>query len=232
MQTSQNGINLIKQFEGCALVSYKCPANVWTIGVGHTGKVDGKSIGFNMKITQAKADSLLKEDLKRFEDYVNKTKLNLNQNQFDALVSFTFNCGPGNLQKLIKDRTITEIGEAITKYDKAGGKTLAGLTKRRKAEKELFLKPIIEKITQIIKQESKQEVKEQPKQEAKQNGLPYDVKTKCELNIRTAAGTNYPIIRTVKKGTKLTVWAILTSGGKKWGKNGKEWYCLDYCEEI
>ena len=226
MQTSNNGISLIKNFEGCRLVAYKPVATefYFTIGYGHSGP----DVKKDMKITQQQADNYLKQDLKKFENAVTATKLKLNQNQFDALVSFTFNCGPGNLQKLIKDRTIAEIGEAIIKYDKAGGKTLAGLTKRRKAEKELFLKPIIEKITQIIKQEPKQEVKEQPKQ----NGLPYDVKTKCELNIRTAAGTNYPIIRTVKKGTKLTVWAILTSGGKQWGKNGNEWYCLDYCERI
>ena len=62
--------------------------------------------------------------------------------------------------------------------------------------------------------------------------LPCDVKTTCALNIRTAAGTNYPVIRVAKKGDVLKVWAVCTSNGMKWGKNGNEWYCLDYCEVI
>ena len=99
-------------------------------------------------------------------------------------------------------------------YNKAGGKELAGLTKRRKAERELFLKPV----GQVAGQSEKK--------------LPYDVQTTCALNIRTAAGTNYPVIRVAKKGEKLKVWAICTSGGEKWGKNGNEWYCLKYTKEI
>lgn len=133
MVTSTKGLNLIKRFEGLYLKAYKCPADVWTIGYGHT-----KNVKEGMKITSATAESMLKSDLAECERDVEKTKLKLNQNQFDALVSFTFNCGAGNLKKLIKNRTLSQIGEALLLYDKCNGKALAGLTKRRRAERELF----------------------------------------------------------------------------------------------
>ena len=138
MKISERGINLIKSFEGCKLVAYKCPAGVWTIGYGHTsGVISG------MKITQAQADSFLKSDLERYESYVNNKKLSLNQNQFDALVSFTYNCGNGNLTKLVKDRTLAEIADALLLYNKSNGKVLAGLTRRREAERTLFLESVV-----------------------------------------------------------------------------------------
>lgn len=140
---SQAGIKLIQNFEGCRLTAYKpVPTEkFWTIGWGHYG-ADVKP---GMAITQAKADSMLINDLAKFEAYVNDpayvpvTK-QLNQNQFDALVSFCYNCGAGNLRTLCKGRTITQIAQNITKYDKAGGLVLAGLVRRRKAELELFNK--------------------------------------------------------------------------------------------
>lgn len=134
MKTSNAGINLIKKFEGCKLTAYKDAVGVWTIGYGHTsGVVPG------MKITQLAADNFLKKDLEKFEVYVNNLKMSLSQNEFDALVSFTYNCGQGNLQKLVKGRNKTEIANALLYYNKAGGKVLAGLTKRRKEEQALFL---------------------------------------------------------------------------------------------
>ena len=137
MKTSNNGISLIKSFEGCCLTAYKCPAGVWTIGYGHTaGVTEG------MSITQKQADDLLKADLEKYEKYVEDTKLTLNQNQFDALVSFTYNCGNGNLKTLIKNRTLAEIAEALLLYKKSNGKVLSGLVRRRTAERELFLKEI------------------------------------------------------------------------------------------
>ena len=139
MKTSNNGINLIKSFEGCSLTAYKCPADVWTIGYGHT---EGVSEG--MSITQKQADDFLKADLEKYEKYVEDTKLTLNQNKFDALVSFTYNCGPSNLKKLINNRTLSEIAEAILLYNKSKGKVLNGLVRRRAAERELFLKEIKE----------------------------------------------------------------------------------------
>ena len=94
METSQNGIDLIKHFEGCRLEPYLCSANVLTIGYGHT-----KDVVENMHITEETAEVLLQQDLKEFEDNVDKlVTVDLNQNQFDALVSWTFNLGVGNLK--------------------------------------------------------------------------------------------------------------------------------------
>ena len=134
----QAGLKLIMEFEGCRLAAYKCAAGVWTIGYGHTAEVvEGQTI------TQAQAEEYLKQDVAKFEKYVNNSAYvpvtdKLNQNQFDALVSFAFNCGAGNLKTLCAGRTIAQIGAKITAYNKAGGKVLAGLTKRRKAEQVLF----------------------------------------------------------------------------------------------
>lgn len=140
MKTSKNGIDLIKSFEGCKLTAYKAVPSekYYTIGYGHYSP----DVKPGMVISQNKADALLVEDLKRYEGYVaTYTKgLSLNQNQFDALVSFCYNCGPGNLKKLVADKTLKDIPDAMLKYNHAGGKELAGLTKRRKAERELFLK--------------------------------------------------------------------------------------------
>lgn len=135
MKTSQTGINLIKEFEGCVLKAYRDPIGVWTIGYGHTvGVKEGQ------KLTQAQAEEFLKSDLKIYENGVISTGLKLNQNQFDALVSFAYNCGVGSLKTLVKDRSLTQIAEAILLYNKAGGNVLAGLVRRRNAEKALFLK--------------------------------------------------------------------------------------------
>ena len=134
MKISENGIALIKSFEGCHLTAYLCPAGVWTIGYGHTAGVsEGQTI------TQDQADAYLKSDLEKYEKYVTTTGLVLNQNQFDALVSFTYNCGYGNLKKLIKDRSLGEIAEVILLYNKSNGKVLSGLVFRRIKERDLFL---------------------------------------------------------------------------------------------
>ena len=139
MVTSTNGINLIKKFEGCRLTAYRCSAGVLTIGYGHT-----KGVTEGMIITEQQATDLLKSDLKTSENAVNKySAYNFNQNQFDALVSFTFNCGSGNLSKLTAKgtRTLAEISNALLLYNKANGKKLVGLVKRRHAEKTLFDTP-------------------------------------------------------------------------------------------
>ncbi len=138
----QAGLALIKQYEGCRLAAYRCAAGVWTIGYGHTAGVHS-----GMTITQAQADAYLQQDIAKFEGYVNNPAYvpitaNLNQNQFDALVSFAFNLGAGNLRKLCKGRTAAQIPQAITQYCKANGKVLAGLRRRRAAEQALFNKPV------------------------------------------------------------------------------------------
>lgn len=138
----QAGLALIKQFEGCRLIAYQCSAGVWTIGYGHTvGVYKG------MKITQAQANAFLKQDIVKFEKYINNPSYvpftdKLNQNQFDALVSFAFNLGQGNVKKLCTGRTINQIPSAMQQYCKAAGKTLPGLQRRRKAEAALYNKKV------------------------------------------------------------------------------------------
>lgn len=143
MKINDEGLNLVKSFEGFHLTAYKCPAGVWTIGYGHTGTVDGKAICEGMKITEAKAIELLKQDMKKFENAVTNAALTFepNENQFSALVSFAFNCGAGNLKTLVKGRSAAVVAEKMLLYNKANGKVL-GLTRRRKAEMELFLKAV------------------------------------------------------------------------------------------
>lgn len=211
MRTGEKGLQIIKNFEGCRLDAYRCPAGVWTIGYGHTAGVHQ-----GMKITQLQAEELLKNDLKVYENYVNATGLTLNQNQFDALVSFTYNCGPGSLNTLVRKRTLSQIADALLLYNKGGGKVLPGLTRRRNAERELFLKPL----------------QETPAVVTGGSGLPYKVQTTCDLNIRSGAGIIHPKIRVAKKGEILTVWAIETNNDTKWGKNGKEYFALQYCKRI
>ena len=100
MKISKVGLDLIKSFEGCYLKAYKCPAGVWTIGWGTTEPINGVAIHEGLVITQEQADQLLANNLKAYEDGVMKyVKVTLNQNEFDALVSFAYNCGVGALQK-------------------------------------------------------------------------------------------------------------------------------------
>ncbi len=138
MKINSKGLELIKSFEGCRLTAYK-PVKAekfWTIGYGHYGA----DVTQGMTITQAQAEQLLKQDLAKFEGYVEKyVSIPLTENQFSALVSFTYNCGAGNLQKLVRNRNTAQIAEAILLYNKASGKVLNGLVRRRKAERELFL---------------------------------------------------------------------------------------------
>ena len=143
MRTSQNGIDLIKQFEGCRLSAYQCAAGVWTIGYGHTAGVRKGQI-----ITQIQAESLLKDDLCQFEQKIMKydSKYHWNQNQFDALVSFAFNVGSIDQLTANGTRDIKTISEKMLQYNKVSGKILDGLAKRRKAEQALFLKPALQNI--------------------------------------------------------------------------------------
>lgn len=139
MRTSQNGINLIKQFESLRLEAYKCPAGVWTIGYGHTAGVRKGD-----EIDKQRAECLLAGDLKAFEDVVNRECPGINQNQFDALVSFVFNIGESKfktstLLKCVKaNPTGANIRYEFSRWDKSGGTQLAGLIRRRKAEADLY----------------------------------------------------------------------------------------------
>lgn len=141
MKTSDVGIELIKKYEGCVLKAYKCPSGVWTIGYGHTNGVKS-----GMQITKVQALDYLKEDLSIYEKAVaNYVKVPLNQNQFDALVSFSFNCGAGGLKtstllKKLNSNDYNGAANEFLKWNKSNGKVLNGLVRRRQEEKELFLK--------------------------------------------------------------------------------------------
>ena len=139
MKCSQEGLALIKKFEGCRLKAYRCSANVLTIGYGHTGGVKETD-----KITLEEADSLLEKDIAKFEEYVSdNVMVKLNQSQFDALVAWTFNLGPGNLRestmlKKLNNQEYESVPFEMRRWNKAGGKTLDGLIRRREAESLLF----------------------------------------------------------------------------------------------
>lgn len=141
MKISQKGMKLIQDFEGLALKAYKDPIGIWTWGYGSTGPhVTPDKVG-----TQEEAEQLLKKDLERFEKGVSDlVKVKLNQNQFDALVSFSFNLGLGSLKSstLLKKLNASDYQGAaneILRWNRAGGKVLNGLTRRRIAERGLFL---------------------------------------------------------------------------------------------
>lgn len=148
MQTSPKGIALIKQFEGCSLTAYPDPGTggaPWTIGYGWTHPVDGKPVKPGMKIEQETADRLLKTGLVSYENDVLKlAKVKLTQGQFDALVSFAYNVGSRSLStstllKKLNDGDAKGAADEFPRWNKAGGKVLNGLTRRREAERALFL---------------------------------------------------------------------------------------------
>ena len=187
MNVSETGIELIKKFEGCVLKAYKCPAGIWTIGYGHTSNVKK-----GQTITQEQAENYLKQDLNRFEISVNNlVNVRLNQNQFDALVSFCYNLGSGNLKnstllKLLNKKDYTGAAEEFDRWVYASGKKLSGLVKRRAAEKELFLKPTVNEY----------------------------IVTVNALNIRKDAGTNYKILKVLYKNDIVKISIISGNWGK------------------
>lgn len=147
MRINNNGISLIKSFEGCVLNAYLDSVNVPTIGYGATFYENGNKVKLGDKITSKQADDLLVFHLNLFASKVQSLiKSNLNENQFSALVSFTFNLGIGNFQKstLLKKVNInpndSSIKNEFLKWNKANNKILNGLTRRRQAEAELYFK--------------------------------------------------------------------------------------------
>jgi lysozyme len=146
LKINKAGLNLIKEFEGCELKAYTCPANICTIGYGHT-----RSAKPGMSITKEKAIALLEEDLGEFESFLSlwaeKNRVVLNQNEFSALVSFIYNIGPGaftssTAAQRLKKGDRKGAAEAMTWWNKGdNSEELPGLVRRRAAEKTLFLTP-------------------------------------------------------------------------------------------
>ena len=142
MKYSKNGLLMTEKFEGLRLKAYQDQGGVWTIGYGHTGP----EVRQGMEITQLEAENLLIKDVEIAENFVNYfVKVHLNQNEFDALVDFTFNLGGGNLQKstllrLVNAGKFAEAAGEFHKWDKCCGIPLAGLLRRREAEATLFIR--------------------------------------------------------------------------------------------
>lgn len=150
MYIDDNGINLIKKFEGFRSKPYLCPAGVPTIGYGSTRYADGRKVTLqDTPISEEVATQLLLDTLASYEKCVNeKVKVRLSHNEFDALVSFTYNVGVGNFSSstLLKKLNAGDrqgAADQLLRWNKAGGKVLAGLTKRRKAERDLFFEVLI-----------------------------------------------------------------------------------------
>tara|TARA_Y100000401_G_scaffold88980_1_gene74484 strand:- start:321 stop:755 length:435 start_codon:yes stop_codon:yes gene_type:complete len=144
MNVSQNCVELIKYFEGFEDTAYLCPANVWTIGYGRT-----RNVKEGDRITEAQAERDLLEELEEFKHQVlHSVKVELTQNELDALTSWTYNLGVGNLKsstllKKLNAGSKDEVPAEMLRWNKASGKVLAGLTKRREAEAELWAKEVV-----------------------------------------------------------------------------------------
>ena len=150
MKISQEGITLIKHYEGCPkdaegnAVSYRCAANKKTIGFGSLKLIDGSPVQDNMSITMQEAEELLAHELKEYEGYINDmVTVPLKQNEMDAMVSWVFNLGPTNLKnstllRVLNEGKYHEVPEQIKRWNKVNGKVNEGLVKRRKSEALLF----------------------------------------------------------------------------------------------
>jgi lysozyme len=138
---NQAGLNIVKHYEGCELEAYLCPARVWTIGYGHTHNVRK-----GMVWTQTKADRQLEEDLRQFEEGVEEmVKIPISQNAFAALVSLSFNIGlealrGSTLMRKLNKGELSMASEEFARWNKSGARVLPGLTRRRLAERDLFLR--------------------------------------------------------------------------------------------
>ena len=141
MRISKEGIELIKNFEGCELKSYQDSVGVWTIGFGHT-----KDVKEGDEINQEHAEFMLTEEMPEYEGYINNmVKVPLEQNKFDALCSWVYNLGPTNLKNstlltVLNQERYKEVPQEIKRWNKAGGVVLNGLVRRREAEALLFEK--------------------------------------------------------------------------------------------
>ena len=144
MRMSAAGLAVVKEFEGLKLKAYKCPAAVWTVGYGHTSAAGNPIVTPDLVISNAEAEQILERDMVQYEDGVKRfVKVELTQNQFDALVDFAYNAGVGALQKSTLLKKVNagkfdEVPAEFMKWTKGGGKELPGLVRRRRAEVKLW----------------------------------------------------------------------------------------------
>lgn len=201
-------MKLIKEFEGCYLKAYKCPAGIWTIGFGTTNSdksITGFTVSEGKSISRAQAEDFLTKTLNtRYVPNVNKyqSKYKFNQNQFDALVSFCYNVG--SIDQLVGNGkySINTIASRILLFNHANGKVLSGLTRRRKAEQDLFLK-------EIAKNTKSSDVNNT----TKTNASNYTVICNS-LYIRKGPGKKYKIVGVLHKNDKVSIDSINGSWGR------------------
>lgn len=204
---NQNGLDLVKQFEGLYTDAYICPAGVPTIGYGHTADVQ-----MGQSITAQEAENILQDDMSKFAAAVQKCiKVDLNDNQFSALVSFAFNCGTGNLLASTLRRKLnsgdydcvpSELSRWVKATDPRTGKkrSLAGLVKRRAGEGALFLEPMIdEKVT--LSDLMPQKVDSDPEMVVDL----YAVNARSGLRMRAGAGAEFEILTTLPLNKTLSI---------------------------
>lgn len=169
MKTSEWGLKFIKRFEGLYLHTYDDGVGVATIGYGHTSSAGGPKVTWGQTITREEADQLLKDDLARVEKDVERlVKVPLNQNQFDALVSFHFNTGglgKSTLLKKLNKGDYDSVPTELMKWNKGGGSVMAGLVTRRNEEGKLFTKPVRDTTSLVVPQKPTS-----PKQSDDRNG--------------------------------------------------------------
>jgi len=204
---NQNGLDLVKQFEGLYTEAYICPAGVPTIGYGHTADVQ-----LGQSITPKEAEDILQADMKKFADAVEKAiKVEINDNQFSALVSFAFNCGAGNLRASTLCRKLnsgnydcvpSELSRWVKATDPSTGKkrSLAGLVKRRAAEGALFLKPEGEQ-EESLAEFMPQKVDVEPEMLVEQ----YKVNARSGLRMRAGASTEFEVLSTLPLNLTLSI---------------------------
>lgn len=167
-QINRAGLEIIKSFEGLRLKPYLCPAGVPTIGYGTTVYPDGKPVKLSdPPVTPEQAEAYLLQTLKKFEEGVSKlVTVSINDNEFSALVSFAYNVGlealkKSTLLKLLNAGVKREaVADQLLRWNKAGGKELPGLTRRRQAERSLFLQPVIPDADLFGKSPSEKEIQE------------------------------------------------------------------------
>lgn len=144
MRMGTEGLELLKKFEGLRLTAYKDSVGVWTIGYGHTSMAGAPKVRAGMKISQAKAEEILRRDLKKYEDAVlSGLRVTVSQPMFDAMVSLCYNIGPANFKKssvlrLTNNGRLHEAADKFALWNRAGGRVLRGLTRRRSAEADLY----------------------------------------------------------------------------------------------
>lgn len=217
MRVNQKGLELIKEFEGFRAKAYKCPAGVWTVGYGHTSAAGAPKVGSLTRVTRAEAEEILRNDLQQYEDAVESAvRVELNSNQFSALVSFCYNVGAGAFRssgvlKAVNKKQWNEVPRRLALWNKGGGRVLPGLVRRRAAEGALFVEPVgvsAKRLAEEVQTESR-ETPDVPKGKS-----PIQSTTNLAAGAAGAAGT-IGVLAEASAGAARTaenaqsIWAVL-----------------------